>query len=234
MKKQSLVLLHGWSFNPKYFNILDNLLEKHYEVFKPIMPGFGSISISSPYNLDAYSDWLNKYIQKNNITNPVLIGHSFGGSVCLYYLNKYPNKKIKLILVNAAIIRSKYSLKRKTLHFLIHITTPILDYLKIKTYLLKVAGLSNSDYQNISNPIMKQTFNQIIFSDLSHIAQQIPNRTLIIWGENDKTTPLIQGKQINRLIKSSSLKIISDAGHFPFIDDPIEFVSYLNNFIQKK
>jgi len=97
-----------------------------------------------------------------------------------------------------------------------------------------VAGLSNSDYQNISNPIMKQTFNQIIFSDLSHIAQQIPNRTLIIWGENDKTTPLIQGKQINRLIKSSSLKIISDAGHFPFIDDPIEFVSYLNNFIQKK
>jgi len=198
------------------------------------MPGFGFVPVSSPYNLDRYSDWLNKYIKINKINNPILLGHSFGGSVCLNYLSKYPNKKTKLILVNAAIIRNKFSLKRKLYYSFTHLLKPIFDFLKIKTYLLKAIGLKNSDYQNISNPIMKLTFNQIIFSDLSNVAKKITNKTLIIWGENDNTTPLTQGKKINQLIQSSTLKIIPDTGHFPFIDDPIEFVNHLNNFVQQK
>ncbi len=233
MKKQSLILLHGWSFSPNYFTVIKSLLKKHYKLFTPIMPGFGSLPISSPYNLDKYSDWLCEYIKINKINNPILLGHSFGGSVCLNYLSKYPNNKIKLVLVSAAIIRSKYSYKRKLYYSFISLLKPIIDFLNIKTYLLKAIKLEDSDYQKISSPLMKITFNQIIFSDLSNKAKKIDNNTLIIWGENDSTTPLIQGKTINHLIKNSTLKIIPDSGHFPFTDDPIEFVTHLNNFAKQ-
>lgn len=229
-KKPNLILLHGWSQNPNYFNLIKPLLEDKYKIFSPIMPGFGETKINTPYNLDKYADWLKDFILINKIKNPILLGHSFGGSVCVKYLSKYPNKKIKLILVDAAIIRTKYSFRKKTYYFLIHLVKPLIKIFKIKKIILKIMKLNNSDYQNINSPIMKKTFQNIIYNDLIDEASKLKNKTLIIWGEKDLVTPIAFGKKINQAIKKSSIEIIPNSGHFPLIDDPAFFISCIKNF----
>lgn len=194
------------------------------------MPGFGEIKIKNPYDLDKYADWLKDFIIKNKITNPILLGHSFGGSVCVKFLFKYPNPKIKLILVDAAIVRDKYSFRKRIYYFLVYIIKPVINFLRIKNFILKIMKLNNSDYQNINSPIMKETFQKVIYSDLIKEASKLKNKTLIIWGDKDVVTPLTFGREINKNMKNSILKVIPNSGHFPFIDDPIKFIFYIKKF----
>lgn len=208
MLKPNLILLHGWSQNPDYFNLIKPILEREYQVFSPIMPGFNKIKIKTPYDLDKYADWLKDFLFENKIDNPILLGHSFGGSVCVKFLSKYSNKKIKLILVDAAIVKDKYSIRKKIYYFLIHFFKP-----------------------NINSPVMKKTFQNVAYSDLLKEAGNLDNKTLIIWGSRDLTTPLSFGRKIKKSIKNSIIKIIPNSGHFPFIDDPIKFIFHVNKFL---
>jgi len=67
--------------------------------------------------------------------------------------------------------------------------------------------------------------------DLSTFFSKIKNQVLIIWGEDDKITPLDDGKLMNKLIPKSKLIIFEKAGHFCFLDQPDEFVRELIKFI---
>ena len=224
--KPNLILLHGWSQNPNYFNFIKPLLENKYKIFSPIMPGFGDTKINTSYNLDKYADWLKNFIIKNKINNPILLGHSFGGSVCVKFLFKYPNKKIKLILVNAAIIKDKHSFIKKTFYFFFYIVKPIME-------LFGLIKFNKLNYQNINSSIMKKTFQNTVFSDIIKETATLNNKTLIIWGKKDKITPLDLGKKINKTMKNSIFKIIPNSGHYPFLDEASLFVSCLDKFIIK-
>lgn len=230
--QKNIVLLHGWSQKPNYFQNLKHLLNRKYKIYIPIMPGFNKNTIKNSYTLDSFADWLNKYLLQSEIENPIIVGHSFGGAVAANYLVKYKNSSAKLVLVDAAIIRDKLTLSRKLLYLIVKILKPSIEGLGIKKLLLRLTKLENSDYQKTTDPVMKRTFQNIIYVDLSEKLLSIKNKALIIWGENDKITPIWQGKKIHSLIKNSSLKIVKDAGHFPFFDNYEEFIKIFNNFLK--
>jgi pimeloyl-ACP methyl ester carboxylesterase len=89
---KSVIVLHGWGLSAGTFAPLQVLLEKKgYRVYVPDFPGFGkSKTPLTPVNLSFYVRFLHTFIQKHAITNPVLIGHSFGGRVALKYQYAYP------------------------------------------------------------------------------------------------------------------------------------------------
>ena len=51
-----------------------------------------------------------EFINSLNITNPILIGHSFGGRI-ISLLNNYDLKIKKLLLIDIAGIKPKFNLK---------------------------------------------------------------------------------------------------------------------------
>ena len=60
--------------------------------------------------------------------------------------------------------------------------------------------------------------------------KNIKNETLLIFGKNDKATPVWMGKKWNRYIAKSRLIIYKNAGHFCYIDDPIRFTEDVLDF----
>ena len=56
----------------------------------------------------------------------------------------------------------------------------------------------------------------MIKTDLTAEFKKISVPTLIIWGQDDRITPLSDGQLINKLIKNSKLKTIEGARHAPF------------------
>jgi len=58
----------------------------------------------------------------------------------------------------------------------------------------------------------------------------IKSPTLIVWGENDKITPLDEGKLIARTIPGAKIEIIKNTGHFPFLEKPEEFIRLIREF----
>lgn len=69
-------------------------------------------------------------------------------------------------------------------------------------------------------------------SNLSNL-EKINIPVSIIWGETDTVTPLWQGKEINKLIKDSTLSIIPSVGHIPYIEDTETFNKILIDFLEK-
>ena len=80
---------------------------------------------------------------------------------------------------------------------------------------------------------MKKTFNNIINEDLREYYKLINSDTLILWGSNDKDTPIKDAYYLNNHIKNSGLIIYSHCGHFPYFEDSYKTILILLSYIKK-
>ena len=232
MKKSintNLVFLHGWGGCWQSWFPIIKALEKDCTIFAPDLPGHGLEKIEKVLTLSNYSNFVKKYLKDNHIKNPILIGHSFGGAIICDLLIKNPDLSSKIILVDAAPIRHTPSNKQKIISFVSKSLNKI-SFLRDIGY--QIADLKNSDYYQIKNPLLKQTFSTVIREDLSNKLKNIKAKTLIIWGEDDTDTPLTDGLKIQKLIPRSTIKIIKNTGHFSYLDNQSEFITEVKNFIE--
>ena len=156
------------------------------------------------------------------------MGHSFGGAVAVKFSLIYPGYASKLILVSASAVRQpryKLMLIKKIADFI----KPMLSE-KSRKYILKLLKLDKTDYAQIESPQLKETFKKIISEDLAPYLIQIKTPTLVIWGENDKITPLGEGKIIAETIPGAKLIIIKNAGHFAFLEKLEKFIRLVKEY----
>ena len=105
-----------------------------------------------------------------------------------------------------------------------------MNVLKCKTARVfgqKFSG-GSQDYKALS-PEMKMLFKNIVNTHLDEYAKLLKVPTLIVWGKNDKETPLYMAKRFNRLIKKSKLIILNDCGHFAFCERKLEQLEWFRN-----
>lgn len=216
-----IIILHGWTSETKKWEpFLKYLPGKLLKI-----PGLTE-KIDRPWTLDDYLEWLKKKIDKR----VVLIGHSNGGRIAIAFAAKYPERVEKLILIDSAgIYHKKLALQIKRILFKLvaKIGKKIAPSNKLKNLLYKLAG--EKDYKN-ADPIQKQTMINLISTDLTPMLTKIPIPTLIIWGKDDKITPLRDGKLMHQKIKGSKLKILN-AKHSPQFSHPKEVARLIHEYI---
>ena len=102
---------------------------------------------------------------------------------------------------------------------------------QLRKILIKLLRLNKTDYAQINNPKLKETFKNIINEDQSPYLSNIKIPTLVIWGEKDTVTPLQEGELIAKSIPNAKLSIIKNAGHFRFLENTEEFTKLIKDFI---
>lgn len=226
MKK--ILILHGWTTSTdKWDGFLKQLREKDIKGVVLKIPGLTQ-KLEMIWNLDDYVSWLKKEVGNEKV---ILLGHSNGGRIALAFANKYPDSIKKLILIDSAGIYHKnlsLQLKRIIFKTIAKIGKSFTSSEKLRGALYKLAR--ESDYRN-ADIYQRQTMVNLISSDLTPILKQINMPTLIIWGEKDQTTPLSDGKLMNKLISSSMLKIISGASHSPQFTHPKEVAKAIYEYL---
>ncbi|MCA0987627.1 alpha/beta hydrolase [Guptibacillus algicola] len=89
----------GFSGN-EGLNIAEHLKEE-YETHLIDLPGLGKSSgIEGKVTSLQLADWINRYMEQQNIEKANFIGHSLGGAVLLSFAVHYPHKVNKLILLD--------------------------------------------------------------------------------------------------------------------------------------
>ena len=79
-----ILLLHGWQDNLHTFDALTALLSKNYRVVRIDLPGFGNTELPpSPWHLDDYIEFVDKFIRKIGFGVDYVAGHSFGGRITI-------------------------------------------------------------------------------------------------------------------------------------------------------
>lgn len=217
---KTIVILHGWGSDIKRWLPVKKLLANNgFKVYLPKLPG------DRVRNTTDYSAWVSHYTR--NLKQFCLLGHSFGGQIAINFTAQHPNQVQKLILINSAGIRNKLNLKRLFFLPLAKITKFFIpDKLKGVFYRF----ILETDYFK-ATPQMKQTLKLVVKEDQQTNLSKISRPTLIIWGSQDKLTPLADGQLIHRLIKNSQFEVFPDARHgLPFTHSQA-LVSLVKNFI---
>ncbi|MFH1820499.1 MAG: alpha/beta hydrolase [Candidatus Nealsonbacteria bacterium] len=230
------MILHGWGWpisSPQWAKVKNLLENKHYTVFVPDLPGFGTNVVpETPWTLDNYVEWVKDFLKKNNLQKVFLLGHSFGGSVAIKFSIKYPEHIEKLILIDSAGIRKKRlkkEIQKKVAHFL-----NMFSFLPFYNLIRKFAYRTlfrHSDYLLIDG-VMKQTYLKVLEDDISNSFFNVLIPTLIIWGEKDNITPLQHANFIKKSISGSHLEIIPGVSHNPHKEAPETLVNKILNFIK--
>ena len=235
-KNKSILILPGWGNTSKTFYNIVNYFKENYTVYLIDYPGFGKSPIpKKTLTIFHYADLIQNFLKTNNINNPIIIAHSFGGRITTLLTGYYKLKIDKLILIDIASIKPKKKLKQKIKEKIYKLLKKITNILPNKQkYQQKLINyFGSSDYKNLPKT-MHQTFKNIINEDLTYYLKFIESETLIIWGELDEDTPLKDAKKINKLITNSALIVFPNTHHYSYLQYPTLTNNIINEFIKEK
>jgi pimeloyl-ACP methyl ester carboxylesterase len=237
MKNKSIIVLHGWGLSKDKFSGLKEELIKHgYSVFIPDLPGFGATTPpDKPLVLSDYVDFVYRYIRQHSLARPVIIGHSFGGRIALKLQSVYPEAVRALILTGTPGYTPVW---RKRLVFF----TVIAKIGKTLLSILPVTVIRNQirawyyylvgarDYYRASG-VMRETFKHIVREDLAGYMKSTQVPCLLVWGAQDRITPVWIAERMREVIPKAKLICIQDSDHGVAYKDPDRFVTCIQSFL---
>lgn len=224
-KGTPMLILHGWpSSSEKWLATAEELAKHNLQIIVPDLPGFGKTQTpEKPWTQSDYINWLWDFTQKVPELKKeefYLLGHSFGGSLSARFAIKYNQQLRKLFLVAPSCIRKKTTSK----NILARIAKILSKFSFLPYYQLVRKAIykfifKKSDYAS-QEGIMKATYLNVINDDSSQKLYFIKVPTVIIWGDQDKSTPLVDAHFINKKIQNSKLAIITGGGHSLQLEAP--------------
>jgi len=232
-----LVLLHGWGTDLSLYEGLIAHLSDTMRVIAPELPGFGETpEPAQSWDAGDYSAFVLKFLDALGVKKAVLLGHSNGGRIIIKIVGSgAPLEVQKIILIGSA--------------GLVHEKTPA-ELRRIKRYKLGKKVLSSlparvvfpdalekfknrsgsADYRSAA-PVMRETLVKLVNEDLAHLLPSIKQPTLLIWGENDDSTPLGDGKRMESLLPDGGLVTVRGAGHYCYLEQPSFVYRVLDSFL---
>lgn len=224
-KKKAIVLLHGWGQNIQMMQMLGEPFQKDFRIIAVDFPGFGlSDEPKESMGADGYTKIIEKLLDKLDVKEPILVGHSFGGRVSVKFASR--NKVSKVILLSPALRgHDKKGLKTKILKTMKKI--PILKGLE--TWAKNHIG--SRDYKAAS-PIMKQVLVKTVNEDLSDDAKKIKAPVILIYGDYDSEVPEEDTKEYERLIPDCGLILYEGCTHYAYLERLNQTISIIDKFIK--
>lgn len=233
-----LVLLHGWGASiDLVWPIGEKMQKLGYRVYALDMPGMGnSPPPPEAWTVFDYARLVTDYMTLMGIERAHIFGHSFGGRLSLILGADYPERVMKLVLADAAGIRSQPSGWVRT-------RTSIYKSLRGGLNRVGLTGLSDSLRQaynrrygstdfNATSGVMRQTFVQVINQDLLDHARRVKASILLFWGSADEDTPLSQGQLLEQTIPDAGLIVYDGAGHYSYLEHLTECVRVMDYFFK--
>lgn len=233
-----VILLHGWGCNKSTVRSIAACLEDQMKVYNLDLPGHGkSEEPSEVWGTKDFADLVLKFIEKLNIVNPSIIGHSFGGRTSIAAVaNTTADKFWKMVLIDSAGIKPKRSLKYYykvyTYKALKKVALFFYGEERAREFLeRKISKRGSADYQAAS-PKMRAIMSKCVNEDLKKELCKIQTPTLLVWGDNDTATPLRDAKVMEKLIPDAGLVSFAGCGHYSFLDNPGGFRAVMREFFK--
>ena len=196
-----LILLHGNQEGYYIFDLLKDLLAKHYEVHLIDSRNHGGSEYTHDFSFETMTEDIKAYIDTLNLSPVYFYGFSDGGIIGLMLASKYPYLISKLMVsgVNANPFGLKKNLMKKI----------------------------NSGYEKNKSPYLKMMMEQPNITDKDLNAIKIP--VLLTLGEFDLITKS-HTKSILKQLTSGKLHIYQGLDHGSHLNNNQEFIKDLMDF----
>ena len=224
---KNILILHWWWWTSNSWIKFSKILsEKWYNVIVPDLPWFWKTEIHKVFDLNNYAEIIEHFVKELDLKNFILWWHSNGWAISIKLINRWIIKPELLVLNNSAWIRKdkKRNLKRKFFKKLSN-TIKVLPFIKnskmifLRKIFYKIIGAR--DYLEAEkNPFLKQTYLNMISSDLKEEIKKISIKTFLIWWEKDTYTPLSDWIFMKDNIKKSDFIMLKNETHWIHLKNP--------------
>lgn len=182
--------------------------------------GFGDSLENGVMTLEDYANETLRLMDELGIEKAVFVGHSFGCRVGAYLAANYPQRTTGLLVTDGAGLKPRRGFKY---YF------RVFSYKLKKRLSLDVSGAGSHDYKALSGQ-MKKTFVNIVNRYTDKECARIKCPVLVVWGKDDKDTPLYMAKRFCRLIEDSAL-VLLEGGHFCYIENFLTYTEIVEKFV---
>ena len=221
-----LLMIHGWGASIELLRPLAQRLSRRgFRCHMIDLPGFGaSAEPPTPFSVADYAAFCAAYMDQRGLERAHYFGHSLGGRIGLVLASDHDERIMKMALSNAAGIRVKPALHQR---FRLNLYQSVRDGLQAIGAISTAEGLrklygkryGSADYQAAS-AIMRQTLIRVVNQDLLDQAARVSAPTILIWGDQDRDTPLWMGRKLEATIPDAALIVFEGAGHYAYLDYP--------------
>ena len=237
-----LVLVHGFLGSSDMWAPQIKFFKDDFRVIAPALPGFGNSSeMNSCDSIKCMAKAILSLLKKKKIKRFNLLGHSMGGMIVQEIAKITDENIMKLICYGTGprgnipgrfetINQSRDKLKINGLKSTAHriAKTWFIEKEKAKYfYLCEEAGKQTSIEAADNGLIAMKDWDGV------KNLKNIKNKTLIIWGDQDKAYNFNQVKTLNENIPNSDLKIIKGCSHNVHLEKPDEFNTIVSEFLNK-
>ena len=228
-----IIFIHGaacdhtlWAFQNRYF------YNRNYSTLLIDLPGHGE-NINNPLSsIKSMSNLVIDLIKKLSYKKVYLVGHSMGSLICLNTAIENISLIKKVILIGVSYpMQVNDILLKKSKSDQNEAIQDMINWSLTSNIKLNGANLIGINLPNLISVVMSNTKKGVLYKDL--LACQsftIDERKLkklnvpftIIAGENDIMTPINSSKNLNNILKNSSMHVIKGVGHFHTLESPLE------------
>lgn len=228
-----VVLLHGWLTDMESMRPLANSLSEKFKVFLIDVVGFGKSDLpKDPLTTDDFGNFLKELIDKLEIENPILIGHSNGGRIIINSVGRGLVNPRKVILIDSAGLKPKRGLSYKVKVSIFKFGKILLNLIPSRELRSKLRSkVGSSDYKS-SPEVLKDTMNIILNEDQRNMLPNIKAPTLLIWGTLDTATPISDAKEMEKTIPDCGLVEYRNGTHFSYLENLENCKAVLNEFLK--
>jgi pimeloyl-ACP methyl ester carboxylesterase len=245
-----VLLLHGiptWGY--LWADALPELARDH-RVFIPDLLGFGYSDKRDCFDrgIDRQGEMIEAWMRYLGLEEATIVGHDIGGGVALRLATLMPHRVRRLCLLNSVCydswpIEAMLQLGHPEASRKISASTAGM----LLKQALKRGFASNPDsawmdgllapYQTEVGKLSlirnAAALNTNLTTEVTARLPRIQAPTLILWGEEDVFQEVKYAERLARDIPHSRLVRIPDARHFVMIDQPVEVISHLREFLRE-
>jgi pimeloyl-ACP methyl ester carboxylesterase len=241
-----IVLVHGFGMSSAVWEKVLPLFPSDYRLYAIDLPGFGiSDKPATGYSCREQAENIRLFLDALDLTQAVLIGHSFGGLVIQHFAAHYPERVLALVLSNTFAS----SLPPKGL-------TPAVEQ-RIRSYgtteenrkifsaviprYFDAANVSATDVGRFvevglqaSNNALRETLRANYTTPAIRANQLAAVRgpVLIVVGAHDSIGTFDQAIAMSDVFPESRIEVITRCGHSPMWEKPSDFMFAVGAFLK--
>ncbi|MEM1135298.1 MAG: alpha/beta fold hydrolase [Bacteroidota bacterium] len=239
-----LIILHGLFGSSDNWLSIAKTIAEHYKVYILDQRNHGQSHHTEIFDYEAMAEDLFAFIEKHDIEQPVILGHSMGGKAAMKFALKYPDRLRKLIVVDIApkaypvhhqkILAGLHSINlkevrsRKDADEVLALHEPIKE---VRQFLLKNLYRDSSGNFNwrINLPVISENIEHV--GELIESSVPFTKPTLFVRGEHSTYIVENDFDAIKKLFPRAQIKTVYNAGHWIHAEQPAVFTKLLYEFI---
>jgi 2-hydroxy-6-oxonona-2,4-dienedioate hydrolase len=228
----TLCALHGLFGTPEHWASLRLALGDRHRVLAPALP----LSLETAREgVPGLSRFLAAWLTAQGADRVVLVGNSFGGHLALDFALRYPSRVLGLVLTGSAGL-----LERSFTRGVPASPSPAFIRRRLEEVFHDPAMATDAWVARVDAYLRQRANARAILGwaratrayPMGDLLGAVAAPALLVWGEQDRITPLAAAERFLRGLPRASLVTIPDCGHAPMLEAPGPFAAHVAGFLE--